>query len=134
CSYDLWAGDRDDLRAGIERANELDVSPARDRRLGREQTDPAVSRREDGGVRLRCENADDRNRELALKIGERGCGRRVAGGNDELDALLLQIAGDLGSEAPDLVQRPGPVRQSRAVTEVDEVLVRKGDEALVQDG
>ena len=128
------AGDRNDLRAGIERANELDVSPARDRRLRREETDPAVPRGEDSGVRLGREDADDGNRELALKIGERGCGRRVAGRDDELHALLLEVAGDLGREAPDLVQRPRPVRQPRAVAEVDEVLVREGDQALVQDG
>ena len=42
--------------------------------------------------------------------------------------------GDLGREAADLVERPRPVRQPRAVAEVDEVLVRQGDEALVQDG
>ena len=121
-------------RAGVERAYELDVSPARDRRLRREETDPAVSRGEDGGMRLGREDADDGNRELALKIGERGCGRRVAGRDDELHALLLEIAGDLGREAPDLVQRARPVRQPRTVAEVDEVLVREGDQALVQDG
>ena len=85
-------------------------------------------------MRLGRENADDGNRELALKIGERGCGRRVAGRDDELHALALEIAGDLRGEAPDLVQRARPVRQSRAVAEVHEVLVREGDQALVQDG
>ena len=128
------ARDRNDQRACVERAYELDVSAARDRRLRREETDPAVSRGEDSGMRLGREDSDDGNRELALKIGERGCGRRVAGRDDELHALLLEIAGDLGREAPDLVQRARPVRQTRTVAEVHEVLVREGDQALVQDG
>ena len=89
---------------------------------------------EDGGVRLGREDADHGNGELPLEIGERGRRRRVARSDDELHALLLEVARDLACEAPDLVQRPRPVRESRAVAEVDEVLVREGDEALVQDG
>ena len=85
-------------------------------------------------MRLRSENADDRYRELALEVGKRRGGRRVAGGNDQLDALVLEVAGDLARKATDLVERPWPIRKPRTVTEVDEVLVRESDEALVQDG
>ena len=41
---------------------------------------------------------------------------------------------DLAGEAAHLRERPRPVGQPRAVAEVDEVLVRQRDEALVQDG
>ena len=128
------ACDRDDLRPRVERVDELRIAAARDGRLGREQPDPAVPRREHRGVRLGGENADDGNCELPLQVGKRRSGRGVAGGDDELDALLLEVAGDLGGEPPDLVERARPVRQPRTVAEVDEVLVRERDEALVQDG
>ena len=39
----------------------------------------------------------------------------------------------LARVAPDLRQRPRPVRQPRVVTEIDEILVRHRHEALVQD-
>ena len=114
--------------------DELRVATTGDGRLGREQADPAVSRGENRGVRLRGKHADDRNRELPLKVRKR-CGRRgVARGDDELDALLLEVAGDLGREAADLVERTRTVGEPRAVSEVHEVLVRQRDEALVQDG
>ena len=128
------AGDRDDLDSCVERVDELRVAPARDGRLGRQQPDTAVPRCEDRGVRLGGEHADDGNRELALEVGERRCRRGVAGRDDELDALLLEVARDLGREAADLVERARPVGKPRAVAEVDEVLVRERDEALVQDG
>jgi hypothetical protein len=85
-------------------------------------------------MRLGREDADDRDGQPALEIGERRGRRRVAGGDDQLHALVLEVGRDLGREPSDLVQRTRPVRESRAVPEVDEVLVRKGDEALVEDG
>ena len=128
------ARDRDELDPGVERAHELGVAPARDRRLGREEADAAIARREHGGVRLGGEHADHRDGQLSLKIGKRRRGRRVAGRHDKLHALRLQIARDLAREPTDLLERARAVGQARAVTEVDEVLVRKRDEALVQDG
>ena len=54
--------------------------------------------------------------------------------HDQLDALQLEVAGDLEREAADVVQRTRPVREARAVTEVDEILVGHGHEALVENG
>ena len=51
-----------------------------------------------------------------------------------LTPCCSRYAGDLGGEAADLVERPRPVRKPRPVPEIDEVLVRERDEALVQDG
>ena len=124
----------DDLGARVERADELRVAAARDRRLGREEPDPPVARREHRGVRLGREDADHGHVEPPLEVGQRGGGRGVARGDDQLHALLLEVAGDLAGEAADLVERPRAVREPRAVAEVHEVLVRKRDEALVQDG
>jgi acyl-CoA synthetase (NDP forming) len=85
-------------------------------------------------VRLGSEHADHRYCELPLEVGQGGGRRRVAGRDDELDPLALEVAGDLSREAADLVERPRAVGQPGAVAQVDEVLVRKGDEALVEDG
>ncbi len=122
------------LGARIERADELEVSPTRHRRLGREQADPAIARCEDRGMRLGGEDADHGDGQTALEIRERGRGRRVARGHDELHALRLEVAGDLAREAADFVERPRAVRESRAVAEVHEVLVRQRDETLVENG
>jgi hypothetical protein len=128
------AGDCDHVRSGVQRAHELGIAAARDGRLGREQSDPPVARREDGGVRLGREDPDDGDGELTLEVGQRRGGRRVARGDDELDPLSLEVARDLRREAADLLERSRPVREPRAVTEVHEVLVWEGDEALVEDG
>ena len=73
-------GDGDDLDARVVRVDELLVAAARDRRLGREQADPPVARRERRGVRLGLEDADDGHGERALEVGEprrgRACCRR----------------------------------------------------------
>ena len=118
----------------VERADELRVAAAGDGRLGGEEADPAVARREDGGMRLRGEDADHGHGELKLEIRERRGRGRVAGGDDELDAAALEVARDLGGEPTDLLEGTGPVREAGAVAEVDEILVRERDEALVQDG
>jgi len=104
------------------------------RALRGEHADAPVSRREHGSVRLGCDDADHRHRELPLQVWQRGGRRGVTGREDQLHALPLEVARDLEREAPDLVQRARPVREPRAVAEVDEVLVRERDEALVQDG
>ncbi len=114
--------------------DELRVPASLDRRLGREQADPAVPRGLDGGVRLRRDHADDRHRELFLQPRQRSRCRRVAGDEDELHVLPREVRPDLAREAADLLERPRPVRQARVVAEVDEVLVRHRDEALVEDG
>ena len=49
-------------------------------------------------------------------------------------SCVSRYGADLAREAAHLVERPRPVRQPRMVAEIDEVLVRQGDEALVQDG
>ena len=126
------ARDREHVGARVERAHELLVAAARDGRLRREQADPAVARRLDGRVRLGRDHADDRHPELGLELGQRGRGRRVAGDDDQLDALRLEEQADLAGEAAQLVERARAVRQPGAVAEVDEVLVRERDEALVQ--
>ena len=75
-----------------------------------------------------------RDGERQLQLGERGGRRGVARCDDELDALGLEKAADLGGETPDLGERPRAVRQAGTVAEVDEVLVRHRDEALVENG
>ena len=126
--------DRHDLGACIERVHEVRVAPACDGGLGREEPYPPVARREHRCVRLGREHADDRDGDLPLEVGQRRGGGGVARGDDQLHALPLEVPRDLGREAPDLVERPRAVRKPGAVTEVDEVLVWKRDEALVQDG
>ena len=118
--------------ARVERVHERFVAAARDGRLRREQADPAVARRLHGRVRLGRDHADDGDAQLGLELRQGGRGRRVAGDDDELDALRLEVGADLAREAAHLVERTRPVGQPRAVAEVDEVLVRQRDEALVQ--
>ena len=131
---ELRAGNGEHLHARVERAHEVPVAPARDRRLGGEEPDASVARREDRSMGLGRDDADHGHGELPLEVRERRCGRRVARDEDQLDSLPLEEAPDLEREAADLVERAWPVRQPGAVSEVDEVLVREGDEALVQDG
>ena len=85
-------------------------------------------------MRLGIDHADDRHRQLLLQLRKRRRGRGVARRDDQLDSLGLEVTGDLAGEAADLLGRARPVRQPRAVADVDEVLVRERDEALVEDG
>ena len=128
------AGDRKELDSRVERVDEGRVPACGNRRLGREQADPAVPRRLHRRVRLGCDHADDRHLQafLELRKGRGGCG--VAGRDDQLDALLLEVTADLAGKTPQLVERPRAVGEPRVVAEVDEVLVRHRDEALVQHG
>ena len=128
------AGNRGEANTGVERRDERLVAAGRDRRLGREQADPAVARGSHRRGGLGCDHTDHRNRERGLQPGERRRGRGIAGDDDQLDVLRLQVAADLVGEAPDLRQRPRAVGEARMVAEVDEVLVGQGHEALVQHG
>ncbi len=110
------------------------VATARHGRLRCEQPDSPVPRRLDGRVRLRRDHADDRNGQALLQVRKRRGGGRVARRDDQLHALALEIRRDLAREAADLLRRPWAVGQARAVADIGEVLVRKGDEALVEDG
>ena len=130
--HEARAGDREHVDARVESAHELLVAAARDGRLRREQPDPAVARRLDGCVRLGSDHADDRHSQLGLELRQRGGGRRVAGDDDELHPLRLEEQADLTCEAAQLSERPRAVGEPRTVAEIDEVLVRKRDEALVQ--
>ena len=85
-------------------------------------------------MRLRVEDADDRDVQRPLEVGQAGCGRRVAGDDHELDALLLEMAPHLEREAAHLCKRAGAVRQPGVVAEVHRILVRQRDEQLVEDG
>ncbi len=67
--------------------------------LRREQADPAVARRLHGGVRLGRDHADDGNRQRLLQLGQRGRGGGVAGDEDQLHALRLEVRADLVREA-----------------------------------
>src|SRR5215211_3002338 len=131
--YEARAGDREEADAGVERVDELGIPAGGDRRLRRHQADPAVARREHGGVGLGRDHADDRDSELLLQLWERGRRRCVARRDDELDPLRFEEVPELARVAADLRKRARPVRQPRVVAEVDEVLVRHGHEALVQD-
>ncbi len=123
--HEARAGNGEELRAGVERAHELLVAAGAHRGLGREQADPAVSRRLDGGVRLGRDHADDRDAQLGLELRQRRRGRRVAGDDDQLHVLGLEVAADLAGKAAYLLERPRAVRQPGVVAEVDEVLVRQ---------
>src|SRR6266568_8867225 len=46
----------------------------------------------------------------------------------------LEESADFEGKAPQLIQRPRPIRQPGVVAQVDEVLVGHRHEALVQDG
>ena len=85
-------------------------------------------------MRLGRDHADDRDAQLGLELRQRRRGRRVAGDDDQLHVLRLEVAADLAGEAAYLLERPRAVREPRVVAEVDEVLVREGDEALVEHG
>ncbi len=98
--HESRARDRDDLDARVVRVDELLVAPAPHRPLGREEADAPVSRRERGGVGLGLEDADDGNGERALEVGERRRGRGVAGDDDELHVLRLEVPADREREAP----------------------------------
>ena len=110
------AGDGDDLDAGVDGRDERRVAAARDGRLGREQPDPPVARRERGRVRLGLEHADDGHGERPLEVGQRGRGRGVAGDDDELHALSLEEPPDLEREAADLLERARARTGSRALS------------------
>ena len=126
------ARDRNDLRARVERAHELLVAAAGDGGLRREQADPAIAGRLHRRVRLGRDHTHDGDAQLGLELRQGGGGGRVAGDDDELDALRFQERADLAGEAPHFVERARPVRQPGAVAEVDEILMRQRDEALVQ--
>src|SRR3989475_176955 len=128
------ARDGHELHARIECVHELRVAPGAHRALRRQQSDAPVARRLHGRVRFRSDDPDDRNVELLLQLRQRRRGRGVAGVDDELHALALQVGADLAREPLHFVQRARPVGQTRVVTQVDEILVRHRDEALVQDG
>ena len=85
-------------------------------------------------MRLRGDDADDGDCELLLQLWQRSGGGRVAGGDDELDALGLEERADLAGEPAHLVQRSRAVGQPGMVAEVEEVLVRQRDQTLVEDG
>ena len=88
--------------ARVERADERLVAAGGDRRLRREQADPPVARRADRGGGLGRDHADDRHGERLLERGQRRRGGGVAGDDDQLHALRLEVAGDLVREAADL--------------------------------
>src|SRR5205823_7478522 len=116
------------------RVDELRVAARSDRRLRGEQSDPPVARRLDGRVRLGRDHADDRDHQPLLELRQRRRGRRVAGCDDQLHPLALEVAGDLTRVAADLVERAGAVGQARKVSEVEEIIVRHRHEALVENG
>ena len=93
---------------------ELLVAAARDRRLRREQADPAVARRLHGRVGLGRDHADDGDAQLGLELRERRGGRRVAGDDDELHAPRLEEGADLARRTGVALERPRPVRRRAA--------------------
>ena len=122
------------MRAGVERVHERLVAARGHRQLGREQADLPVARRLHRGVRLGDDHRDDGHRQLLLQVGQRDRRRGVAGDDDHLHALALEVGADLVREAAHLVAAARAVRQARVVAQVDEVLVRHRHEALVQNG
>ena len=126
-------GDGGEAHARVEGADEGLVAAGGDRRLGGEQADPAVAGGADGGGRLGRDHADDRDAERGLERRQRGRGGGVAGDDDQLHALALEVGGDLVGEPRDLGERPRAVGEPRVVAEVDEVLVRHRDQALVEN-
>ena len=68
-----------------------------------------------------------------MQLRQAGGGGRVAGDEDELDVLPLEVAPDLQGKSADVVQRTRAVRQAGVVAEVDEILVRHRHQALVED-
>ena len=124
----------DEVDAGVEGMHELGIASGGDRAFGGEQPDAPVACRLDCGVRFRGDHPDDRDVELLLQLRQRRRGRRVAGVDDELHSLALEIRPDLPRELADLRERPRPIGEPCVVSEVDEILVGHRDEAFVQDG
>ncbi len=127
-------GDLGHGHARVERVDDVGVAAARDGSLGGEDADAAVARRLHGGMGLGREDADDRHGELLLEERKRDGGGGVAGGGDELHALALEVGAELERERLHLVRGARAVGAARAVAEVDEVLGRQRDEALVENG
>ena len=132
--HETGARYREELHTCIECMHELRVPSGVDGALGREQADPPVARRLHCSVHLRRQHRDHRHGERLLQLGQRGRGRGVAGDDDQLHILRLEVEADLAGEPADLAERPGAVGQARMVAEVDKVLVRHRYEAFVQDG
>ncbi len=72
--------------------------------------------------------------ELVAERRQRRRGRRVAGDDEQLGAPVEQDAGELAGELGELRRGAVAVGEARGVAEVEEVLVGKRHEALVQNG
>ena len=115
---------------------------ARARRSARRRPSPCVASRPILRLRVACTAACASGvitpitgtRKLFLKLRQRSGGRGVAGDDDQLHVLLLEVERRSRARTPHLGERTRPVRQARVVAEIDEVLVRHRHEALVQNG
>ena len=132
------AGNRVQGHVRIDRAHRFFVGAAGDRGGRGEQPDAAAAR---GGHRSQSPGADDaehvdserRLHHPPLQVGQRGSGGRVARDHEQLGAPPHELVGDLRREARELARRALSVGEAPRVTQIQEVLLRKRDEQLVQD-
>ncbi len=105
-----------------------------DGRLGRQKSHPPLARGLHRGPGPGHDDADDGSGKGGLQLGQGGGRGRVARDDDQLDVHADEPGRGRKSQTADLRQRLGPVREVAGVAQVDEVLVRKVDQALVEYG
>lgn len=124
-----------DDRLRVASCNRLAVGPQTHGGLGRQHKVPATRMRRSGSRRTRLNHADDRKRGHRLAQGVERHGRcGVAGDNEQLDALLLQLGRRLGRIALDRHRALGAIGQACCVTQVDQAFVRKRFLDSLEDG
>ena len=131
--HETGARDREELDACIECVDQLRVAAGVDGALRREQADPPVARSLHGRMHLRRQHGDDRNSKRLLQLRQRGRGRGVASDDDQLHILRLEEETDLAREPAYLLEPPRAVWEARMIAEINEVLMRHRDKALVED-
>src|SRR6266511_1337698 len=89
--HEARTGGGDDVSTGVESAYRLRVAAACHGRLGGQDPDAAVAGRLHGRVRLRSQDADDRDRKPLLELRQRRGRGRVARRDDQLHARVLEV-------------------------------------------
>ena len=127
-------GHRELAALGAERPQ---VGAARDRRRRREHADPPGVGDRGRDLRLGLDHRDHLHPALRRRRARRlepGRGGGVAGDHDQLRAAVEQVGGVALDAGAQLLVGLGSVGKARVVAEVEVVLLRQRDEALVQDG
>jgi hypothetical protein len=121
-------------RPARRRTRARDVGAARDGGRGGEQADASVPGDLRGHARLGLDHAHDGHPivEVIPQSGQGGRGRGVASHDEQLRPGAEQDVRELEREGVQLVGGAAAVGEAGRVPEVEEVLVRERDEALVE--